>query len=288
MRTVFISFMCALWLGLPAFADIERPTTLNDTLGLLLERLLPEFPDAVLNSVDRNITLDKDGDTTINPDNIHAVLQTTPDGAEREAALENFVAAMTDAMNEPARDTSQLPLGRIYPVLRHASFADGAADGGNAALRDGGLYFERYAGDMILVYAIDYPDRVAYLTRQDLRDADVYPAQMTEAAFANLAEKTDIARFEGNGVSFMVVVDGFYESSMVLNDAMWASVSERLDDEIVMIVPSRDVLVIAPRRETAEVDFLDSVRQDVLTNGTHQLSDLMYVWRDGRWQVFED
>jgi len=66
--------MCALWLGLPAFADIERPTTLNDRLGLLLERLLPEFPDAVLNSVDRNITLDKDGDTTINPDNIHAVL----------------------------------------------------------------------------------------------------------------------------------------------------------------------------------------------------------------------
>jgi uncharacterized protein YtpQ (UPF0354 family) len=288
MRTVFISFMCALWLGLPAFADIERPTTLNDTLGLLLERLLPEFPDAVLNSVDRNITLDKDGDTTINHDDIHAVLQTTPDGAEREAALENFVAAMTDAMNEPARDTSELPLGRIYPVLRHASFADGAADGGNAALRDGGLYFERYAGDMILVYAIDYPDRVAYLTRQDLRDADVYPAQMTEAAFANLAEKTDIARFEGNGVSFMVVVDGFYESSMVLNDAMWASASERLDDEIVMIVPSRDVLVIAPRRETAEVDFLDSVRQDVLTNGTHQLSGLMYVWRDGRWQVFED
>ena len=106
MRTVFISFMCALWLGLPAFADIERPTTLNDTLGLLLERLLPEFPDAVLNSVDRNITLDKDGDATINHDDIHAVLQTTPDGAEREAALENFVAAMTDAMNEPARDTS--------------------------------------------------------------------------------------------------------------------------------------------------------------------------------------
>ncbi|MDB4213703.1 DUF1444 family protein [Octadecabacter sp.] len=288
MRTVFVSFICTLWLSLPVMADIARPATLNDTLVLLLDRLLPEFPDAALNPVDRNITLDKDGDTIVNPDNIHAVLQSTPNGAEREAMLENFVTAMTDAMSEPARDTSQLPLGQIYPVLRHASFADGTGGVGNAALRDGGLYFEPYVGDMILMYAIDYPDRVAYLTRQDLRDADVYPAQMTEAAFANLVTKTSIARFEGNGVSFMIVIDGFYESSMMLNDEMWASVSDQLDDEIVLIVPSRDVLMIAPRQETAEVDFLDSVRQEVLTNGTHQLSDLTYVWRDGRWQVFED
>lgn len=286
MRSLLLSLICVLCLNGPALADIERPATLNDTLSLLLERLKPASPEARLNPADRNITLDRAGATIVNPDNIHAVLQSSRDGAEREAALENFVDAMTDAMNEPARDPADLPLDRVFPVLRHASFAQSTGDGGVAPSAGNGLYYEPYIGDMILVYAIDYPDRVAYVTRANLRDADVYPSQMNDAAWRNFAAKRAALEFQGNGTTFMAVIDGFYESTLVLDSELWASVAQQMNDDIVMIVPARDLIIVAPASNTAEVAFLSTMRTDVINTGTHQLSELMYIWQGGRWDVF--
>jgi len=288
MRSLFLSMMCVLCLCGPALSDIERPDTIEDTLSLLLDRLKPTFPNARINEAEQNIALDWDGGQIVNPDNIHAVLQTTDDAGEREDALNSFVTVMTSAMLEPARDTATLPMDQIYPVLRHQSFAQATGDGGVTLSEDNALYFEPYLGDMILVYAIDYPDRVAYVTRADLRDAGVAGDAMKAAAWDNFGAKRAIARFEGNGISFMAIVDGFYESSMMLDDELWNSVSARWNDDIVMIVPARDLLIVAPFGETAEVAFLDQIRVDVLTTGTHQLSDLTYLWQDGRWQVFDD
>lgn len=288
MRSLLLCLLCALCLSGPVLSDIDRPDTVEDTLSLLLDRLEPTFPDARVNAADRNIVLDAQGEQIVNPDNIHAVLQTTQGGAEREEALDFFVATMTSALLEPPRDTATLPLDQVFPVLRHRSFARTTGDGGVTLSGDNALYFEPYLGDMILVYAIDYPDRVAYVTRADLSDAGVEVDAMKAAAWDNFGEKRTIARFEGNGVSFMAIVDGFYESSMMLDDELWNSVSARWNDDIVMIVPARDLLIVAPLGETAEVAFLDQIKVDVLATGTHQLSDLTYLWRDGRWQVFDD
>ncbi|MCF2872449.1 DUF1444 family protein [Octadecabacter sp. G9-8] len=191
-------------------------------------------------------------------------------------------------MSETPRDPGDLPLDRLFPVLRHASFAQSTGDGGIIPSGDNGLYFEPYIGDMILVYAIDYPDRVAYVTRANLRDANVRTSQMEDAAWKNFQAKRDIVEFQGNGVSFMAVIDGFYESSLVLDSELWVSVAQQMEDDIVMIVPARDLIIVAPASNTAEVAFLRSVRTDILENGTHQLSDLMYIWRDGRWAVFDE
>ncbi|MCF2872450.1 hypothetical protein L0664_15350 [Octadecabacter sp. G9-8] len=82
MRSFVLSLMCALCLSGAALADIEKPASLNDTLDLLLDRILPTFPQAQVNRTDRNITLDPADGSIVNPDNIHAVLQSAQDGAD--------------------------------------------------------------------------------------------------------------------------------------------------------------------------------------------------------------
>lgn len=273
MRALLVTLV--LFFATTAHADIPRPTDLEQTLDWMLDRILPTHPDAQINRANRNITLDADGEIIINPDNIHAVLRTTEDGREREAALDSFIATMIAAIDEPALDG--LPLERVYPVVRHLSFAQ--ASGATE------LYFEPFIGDMVKVYAIDYPDRVAYVTTDNLAGAGVTIDAVKKAAFANLATKLAQTQILNNGPGYMVITDGFYESSMLLDDALWADIAVQLGDDIVMIVPSRDVVVFGAAGNPDVIDFLSFSLRDALASGTHQLSERMYIWQGGSWQV---
>lgn len=279
MRTPILPLICAVFFSATAAnADIPKPDNLMDTLGLMLERLQPAFPDAQINRRDRNISLDAEQENIVNPDNIHAVLRSIDDGAEREQALNDFLSTIAASMTAEPLDPENLPLDRILPVVRHESFAQGTAAAD--------LYSEPFVGDMILIYAIDYPDRVAYVTNPNLSGAGLSGAELASIADSNFEAKLDVLRFDSNGISFMAVIDGFYESSLVLDTTFWADTSAQFGDDIVMIVPNRDLLVFVPASEADEVAFLNGLRQNALANGTHQLSELMYIWQGGAWQVY--
>ena len=273
MRSLFASLFIAL--ATAATADIARPDTLSDTLDLMLERLLPTYPDAAIDPANQNITLGATDGGVINGDNLHAVLQTSANDAEREAALERFVTTMIAATTaEPIE--GPLPLDTLYPVLRHQSFAQSGASMG--------LYSEPFIGDMVRVYAIDSPDYVSYVTTDHFDDGLTLDA-LHAAAARNLAAKVEITRFEQNGDVIVLYTDGFYESSLLLDANLWRGFVDLWDEDIAMIVPARDVVIFAPAGDANAVALLDLIRDDVLTNGTHQLSDLTYIWRDDAWQL---
>ncbi len=263
-------------------ADLPKPANVGETLDLMLDYLRPDFPDAKINTAEQNITLDADGQMVLNPDNLHAILQTTDDGAEREAQFNAFLGTVVTSLNQsPA--TEGVPLDRVYPVLRHKSFAQASnGDVGNGAVP----YAQPFIGDMVLVYAIDYPDHVAYVTQSHLDDAQVTLTQLQQAADLNLSLKLDETQFQQQNGSFMVITDGFYESSMVLDSALWADIARQLGDDLVMIVPARDLVVFAPASNAEAIGFLETARDNILNGGTHQLSGLMYLWQGGAWQVF--
>lgn len=276
----FLILMCLI--AAPALrADIPKPVSLNDTLALMLEHLRTDFPDAVINLDSQNIALDAEGQMVVNPDNLHAILQNIDDGAAREAELERFLDTLTASIDQ-APLSDGIPLDRVYPVVRHESFAQFASGDAPSPVTP---FAQPFVGDMVLVYAIDYPDHVAYVTQAHLDDNQISIAQLDRAADLNLSQKLDETQFQQQGGTFMIFTDGFYESSMVLDAALWADISRQLGDDLVMIAPARDVVAFTTASNKEEIDFLQGSRDNILANGTHQLSDLMYLWKDGRWQV---
>lgn len=270
LRPLFALALCLL--SLPVWADIPRPTSVEQTLALMLERLTPDFPDAAINWSDRNIALDAEGTLILNPDNIHAVLQTIDDGAAREAELEGFLATVTASIDDDPFDDG-LPLDRVFPVVRHQSLAtfEGSED----------LFVERAIGDLIVTYVIDYPDRVAYLTRTAMADAGVTEQVLATEATRNMALKQSHTEFRGGNGIYMAVIDGFYESSLLLDEALWADLAAQLGDDLIIAVPNRDILLLTTASDTAAVTFLDEIRAESLATGSHPLSEFSYFWRNG-------
>jgi len=277
MRAFFFTLLIALSGATfsPVVADIAKPATVSDTLDLMLERLLPAFPDAYIDPINQNIVMGADTDAVMNPDNLHSVLRNIDNGADREASLDGFITTMITAFSTDPIEGA-IPLDIIYPVVRHESFAEGIA-----SVK---LHFEPFMGDMILVYAIDYPDYVAYVN-DDSFEGGLDIDDMRAAAVENLQTKIDIAAVEQNGAFFFLTADGFYESSMVLDAALWDNIAEQMGEEIAMIVPARDTVIFTFASNVEAVETLNLIRDDIIKDGAHPLSSLTYIWRDGAWLV---
>ena len=281
---ILICFLAAPYLiaASAAHAQIPKPENIDQTLDLMLDQLLADFPDAAINTDAQNINLDADGQMVMNPDNLHAVLRTIDDAVAREAELERFVATTVTSLTQ-APVTDQVLLEQVYPVLRHERFITAGQGGTANAVMP---YAQPFLGDMVLVYAIDYPSHVASVTQAHLDTSQLSEIRLKEKADLNLSRLLENIQIHQQNSAFMVVVDGFYESSTILDRTLWTDISRQLEDDVVMVVPARDLVLFTPASNTEGVDFLAEARDNILVNGTHQLSSLMYIWRDEGWQIF--
>ena len=165
---ILICFLAAPYLiaASAAHAQIPKPENIDQTLDLMLDQLLADFPDAAINTDAQNINLDADGQMVMNPDNLHAVLRTIDDAVAREAELERFVATTVTSLTQ-APVTDQVLLEQVYPVLRHERFITAGQGGTANAVMP---YAQPFLGDMVLVYAIDYPSHCLLYTSPSPRD----------------------------------------------------------------------------------------------------------------------
>lgn len=273
--------IAALSLGTAATADTPRPETVAQTLEILCDAAREAgINGATINSADQSLIINPDAgeDALIMfPDNLHRTLRALVTDDARQAEVDRFISIALQQMAGSDRDTGDLPAERLFPVLRHRDFQD-------AVSGDVTPYFTPFLGDMILMYVVDYPDRVEYVTTADLATTRLSLDDIRSAAFANLAAKSQGLGVFGDSI-YMLQLDGFYEAAMLTQDELWSQVATQLGDDIAMVVPARDLVIFSAASNTGAVAFLIEKRDEILATGAYPLSELLYVWNDGAWTV---
>lgn len=271
-------FLIALFLlTTPVLADIPRPETLSDTLTLLRDAHA-ERPGMVrvwIDWQDQSVLLQNEGDTEPSrtyPDNLHLLLQQAESGAERQAILDRFMRA-TDPTPELAAES-------ILPVLRWKGFGDGLSDGPDMISRP-------FSGEIAVFYVQDLPERVAYPERGALL------ALVGEAEALHVLAQDNLRHYSAGKVELlrgeylnMVLLDGMYESSLLLDDTFWHARQSEMG-RIVAAVPARDVLLFTdadtPGGVAALVDAIASNRETF----AYPNSENLLEWTGAGWQLFQ-
>tara|TARA_R110002072_G_scaffold87867_1_gene197875 strand:+ start:262 stop:1059 length:798 start_codon:yes stop_codon:yes gene_type:complete len=229
--------------------------------------LLPEEPGGI------KVTFPDDRSGIAYVDNIFRNYELS-EGESCEEEVERFLGLLS----EPAA-----PAGReaLVATVRHRDlmsfFTEQHGDDPSK-----GLLSRPLVGDLIVVLAFDYPDRIQMLMEEDLEELGATRDALFEEAAQNVLSPLEIER-HGDGPVYMLTAGGCYEASLLLDVKLWQHLGKAAAGELLACVPSRDIVLYADSAEEDARDLMETYAADMFESGSHTISTDIYRFTGSRW-----
>lgn len=148
----------------------------------------------------------------------------------------------------------------------------------------------RFLGDMHIRLLFDSPTELQTASPQDLQRLQLQPEQAVQVAVANLRRtygEPDVQPWPGGLTRVLGRADD-YNSSYFLDREFWQGLQARHPKGLVVAVPQRGGLLYAPADDDDAVALLRFSAVALYTSARRErVSSALYLFRDGRWSVFQ-
>jgi len=197
-----------------------------------------------------------------------------------------YVAALSGPPQAQTATAAKVDRSRIVPVIKTWQWIAELHNGLKASGSDQQHLFEDFSGELAVVYAEDSDKRMRYLTTTE--DIGVERSGLRKLAVDNLTRllpKIEMHSYGDGELSFMSV-GGDYEASLLLIDDIWSGGQVKVNGDIVVAVPARDVLLVTGSRSRSGLKAVRGMAAELLAKGPYGLTDTLFVYRNGRFTKF--
>jgi len=282
-RTRWIAvYLASALLPLAALAALSKEAFTQE-FATVLRAAVPGHKVDIVEPLHLRITHPDGTDSTAYLDNAFKEYQSDPDA--RQELIERRVAAWVESI-----DSDGVPLDpkNIVPIIKDRErVAEAQAMSKARGLDpDESQVTEDYNDELVIVYAEDTPRNVRYFTSKDLAKAGVERSKLRALAIANLRRVLPKIEAHQGEVYSMYTADGNYEASLLLFDDLWDG-DIRVDGDIVVAIPTRDVLLITGSKNAEGIARLREVADELTAEGTYTISPALFVYRKGKFRRFD-
>lgn len=213
---------------------------------------------------------------------LHNAYQAYRNGEALAGVVETYARASVKTLEAVAPD-----LGNIVPIIKDAAYVNEVsatlkADEGSAP--DQALYATPYSEGLVILYAVDTPENIQYLSHRDFQALAMPEPALRARAIENLNRMLPQLTLHSGDDRYMFTAGGNYESSLLLLDAVWDRLAKRMKGGMVVGIPSRDVLLIADSANQAAVAGLRDKVREIHASGNYTLTPELYERVDGGWR----
>jgi uncharacterized protein YtpQ (UPF0354 family) len=279
MKPLLQSLALLVCLHGPAFGEIPRPQNPMDTLDMMAEAIRQAEPDLKV-EIDRSdlslkVTAPSGAEIQSFPDNLHIELQAAATGQERDRLLARFIEVALEGLKAADADPALDP-DALFPILRPRQMLDGSGATTVPSLE--------FPGDLVILWVLDSPTSTSSVTAELLEDNGLDTEKLAEKALDNLARKaSDIQTSSEDGMTF-VLLDEYYESSLMLLPDLWQAIDEDLGT-VVAGVPSRDLLIYVDGDNPDDVAELRDLVDRTSGQLSYPVSGDLFRWDGSAWQL---
>ena len=197
---------------------------------------------------------------------------------EFETSARNLLVVLRESHGENKQDESLKPFGKLHATM---------ADGREIQLETS---WYRYLGDMHIRLVFDGVQSLQSASPADLSRLKLSPDEALKLAIDNLRRRYGspaVSPWSGG----MMQVQGTapdLTSSYFLDREFWQGLQGNHPEGLVVAVPRRGGLVYAPASDGDAVDSLRFSAAALYAGGNGaRLSSGLYLFKDGRWSVFQ-
>ncbi len=262
----------------------------------------PEFTEAFiaeLCSTDDGISVEREGELDIVVlgaqdeelrmflDNAYKEYRLAPEGMED--VLERYAQSTLETIHTYGDDS--IDIDRVVPIIKDAAFPVES----RMSLIEAGYdedkidsYCEPLNEHLVVLYAVDTERSIKYLGSDDIESLGLEPGELRRRALKNL--NAILPEFERHGDSgtYMVTAGGTYEASLLLVDTIWTTENFAVEGDIVVAVPSRDLLLVTGSKDPDGLKRLHDAANETVQNAVYYLTAKLFVRRNGKWLPFTE
>jgi len=194
--------------------------------------------------------------------------------------VKRFIAAMLQSDKTHAK----LDRSRIVPVIKDRKWLSDLQQTLKAQGKEQEHLSESFNDELIIVYAEDDPTRMRYLSAHE--DIGVGRQELRALAVENLLRILPKIEMRSGDHVLLISAGGDYEPSLLLIDEIWSGGQIKVNGEIVVAIPARDVLLVAGSRDRTGVRRMRELAAKLAAEGPYGLTDTLFVYRSGRFTKF--
>ena len=260
------------------------PEAFTDEFAEELRRAQPDWEVTVAAELELKVVGSDGKDSVSYLHNAYDAYRQDP--SQKEAVIRDFIDATAD-MSTAASEA--IDRNRIVPIMkdrgwieetRQAMLARGAED-----MRE--LVVEEFNNELVIIYAQDSPRSIRYLSPDDLETEGFERRDLRAIACENLRNLLpEIERQGGDGV-YMLTAGGVYESSLLLVDSIWTRNQLVVQGDIVVAIPTRDVLLVTGSKDQEGLQRVKEATRKAYEEGSYRLTPKLFVYRQGKFEVWE-
>ena len=142
--------------------------------------------------------------------------------------------------------------------------------------------------ELVVVYAEDNGKELRMLMAGDLEPAALKREELRALAIANLRTVVPQVRLHQGNEYSMFTAGGTYESSLLLTPQVLTASNVKVDGEIVLAVPARNLLFVTGTRTPGGVAKLREVAARAMRESPNRLTDTLFVLRGGKIVKFSE
>jgi uncharacterized protein YtpQ (UPF0354 family) len=174
---------------------------------------------------------------------------------------------------------------RIVPIVKDRPWIEEVQQ---ASLKAKGskplsLVFEDLNEELVVIYALDSPTNIRYLTPDDLQREGLEVTHLRTLACDNLRKLLPELKRHGDNGFYMFTADGSYEASLILFEKLWTDKELKVDGEVVIAIPARDVLIVTGSNNAPGLTRMRQTVEKIAAEAPYRLTTKLFIHRNGRF-----
>lgn len=266
-----------------AEADVLSPSAFTSSYVEVLQSKAPKLRIAIKGPLELQVIDAESEELTVFLDNAYSEYKLNT--AKHKEVLEKYVNASLATIRNRKADVDP---SKIVPIVKHRAFLNevkqSLRERGFAADKFDELYvYEMYNNDLVILYAEDTPKNIRYLIEDDLKTMKIEKTGLKELAVNNLKSLLPRIQLYGSEGTYMIDAGGHYEASLLLFDSIWRGDQIKVDGEIIVAIPTRDILLITGNKDQKGLKTIRELAAKTFEEGPYSLTAQLFVYRDGKF-----
>lgn len=193
--------------------------------------------------------------------------------------LKETIDKYVEGSEELYKEQIEIDINRIVPMIKPKKYLEIVTK-----LREeiktekSDLVWETYNEELIIIYAEDKEKSISYFNQEDFEKSGIERRKLKDIAIENLSEIIPKIEKSGDEGNYMLIAGGTFEASMILMKDIWNSDNFKVDGEIVIAIPNRDLVFITGSNNSIQIERLEKIVEESYENGNHSITSKFFKW----------